>query len=97
NAEPGYRWHDTDTLVLFGDTRPLPADVAALGPGLHDEVLVDGGQYVLMAREVDGGLLALAIDIADFERSERGIMASLLGSTLLIAALLGLFAALGVQ
>lgn len=97
SGEPGYQWRDTDTLVLFGDARPLPPEVAALGPGLHDEVRIGDGQYVLMVREVDGARLALAIDISEFERGEREIMATLLGSTLLIAGVLGLFAALGAQ
>ncbi len=97
SEEPGYQWHDTDTLVLFGDARPLPPEVVALGPGLHDEVRIGDGEYVLMSREVGGDMLALAIDIADFERSEREIAATLLGSTLLVAVLLGLFAMLGAQ
>ncbi|MBB1472966.1 HAMP domain-containing histidine kinase [Luteimonas sp. MC1782] len=96
SADPGYRWIDTDTLALYeAPARPLPPELAALGPGVHDEVDLAGGKHVLMVRDLAGRRLALALDITDLERRERELGMSMLASALLVALLLGLFAAWG--
>jgi signal transduction histidine kinase len=96
SADPGYRWSDTETLALYeAPVRPLPDALAALGPGVHDEVELDGGARVLLVRDVGGRRLALALDITDLEQRERELGMSMLVSALLVAVLLGLFAAWG--
>ena len=96
SADPGYRWSDTETLALYeAPSRPLPGALAALGPGVHDEVELDGVANVLMVRDIAGRRLALALDITDLERRERELGMTMLASALLVATLLGLFAAWG--
>ena len=96
SADPGYRWSDTETLALYeAPSRPLPGALAALGPGVHDEVELDGVANVLMVRDIAGRRLALALDITDLERRERELGMTMLASALLVATLIGLFAAWG--
>ena len=53
---PDQRWSDTETLFLYGDdaASPLPDALRGLAPGLHDEVVFDGKEWVVLVREVEG-------------------------------------------
>ena len=70
-SEPDYRWQDTDTLRLYGDAADMPPALAALPPGLHDGLRVDGRDSAVLVRDADVGRLALVLDITDFEAFER--------------------------
>lgn len=74
--------------VFSGAT--MPPAIAALAPGVHDEVVVDGRERVMLVREVDGERIAVALDIDDLERMESNLgTAVVLSTTLLIALLAG--------
>ena len=93
-----WRPRDSDLLefhVAGGDIS-LPAGLAGLSPGLHDEVAVDGRESVVLVRDVDGRRLLLALDITEFERSERELALTLLLSTLAVVVVLGLVVMWGV-
>jgi signal transduction histidine kinase len=97
--EPDYRWIDTESLRLYDSrgTRPIPADLQALGPGVHDDILVDGGERVVMVRDVDGGRLTLSLDITDMEHSEFDLALTIAGAALTTLLLLAVMIAWGVH
>ncbi len=97
-AEPSYRWSDTDTIKLYGrlSGTPVPAGFAGLSPGVHDEVLASGGQYVALVTGEGRGSTVLALEISDIERRERNLTSTVTGSVIAAVVLLGLLAYAGV-
>ncbi len=83
------------SLEVFSGTA-MPAALATLPPGVHDEVMVAGRERVVMVRDVDGERIALALDIADLERKESELSAVIVLSTGLLIALLTGVTILGV-
>jgi signal transduction histidine kinase len=90
-------WSDTDLLRMYGSLsgNPVPAEFAALAPGVHDEVPALGGQYIVYVTDTSEGASVLAIEISALERDELNLAATLAGSTALIVALLVLIAQFG--
>jgi signal transduction histidine kinase len=76
------------TYVANGSDESLPPALRALGPGLHDDIDVDGVETAAMVREVDGQRIYMLIDISTLEAEERWIAWLLIVLTLLGAALL---------
>ena len=70
--DPGYRWQDSDTLRLYrlDGGGAVPAALAGLADGLHDDVVVDGRLGVAQVRSTPRGRLALVLDIHDVEEME---------------------------
>lgn len=90
-SDPGYRWVDTPTIVLFDGRRsPLPSELQGLSPGVHDELVVDGRMRVVLVRELEDGPLALALDITDLEGREGVLWVTVMTSALVMVALIGL-------
>ena len=91
-ANPGYRWHDTDTLRLFGvDGAPaLPAEIASLEPGLHDDVTLDGVSSVVLVEQSNGKPLAMALNLTEFEGVEGAITLAAAAGTVVVILILGL-------
>jgi signal transduction histidine kinase len=93
--DPEYRWVDTHSMALYDPRRgrQLPPSLRSLGPGMHDDLSVDGRTLVALARQVDGRPLVLTLDITDFERSEVDTALLVAGSTAGLLVLLGLVVA----
>jgi signal transduction histidine kinase len=91
-SNPSYRWHDTDTLRLFGvdGAPPLPAELAALEPGLHDDLTLDGVNSVVLIEQSSGKPLAMALDLTQFEGVEGTITAAVAAGTVVVILILGL-------
>lgn len=91
-ANPAYRWHDTDTLRLFGVTGapPLPANLATLETGLHDDMLVDGVNSVVLIEQIDGKPLAMALNLTQFAGVEGTITGAVAAGTVIVILILGL-------
>lgn len=88
-GDPDYRWSDTQALSLYDSaTRPPPRELAALPPGVHDEVVVAGVEYVTLVRDVDGRRLTLALDIDDMEHREFDLALTIAGSAITTLLLL---------
>ncbi|ATE73914.1 sensor histidine kinase [Lysobacter capsici] len=92
--DPDYRWTDTQALNLYDDaTRPPPPELRSLEPGVHDEIVVHGTEYVALVRDVDGRRLTLALDIDDMEHREFDLALTIAGSAittlLLLCAVIG--------
>ncbi|MBN6149409.1 HAMP domain-containing histidine kinase [Xanthomonas sp. AmX2] len=95
--DPDYRWIDTSTVSLYGDEggQPLPPAVAALPPGLHDDVPLDGRDKVVLVQQVRGRRLALALDITELQRHEDNLAVWMLLSNVVAVLLLGALVAWG--
>ncbi|SDZ13097.1 Signal transduction histidine kinase [Lysobacter sp. yr284] len=97
-GDSDYRWSDTQALSLYDSaTRPPPRELAALPPGVHDEVVVAGVEYVTLVRDVDGRRLTLALDIDDMEHREFDLALTIAGSAVTTLLLLGLVIGWGVR
>jgi signal transduction histidine kinase len=92
SADPGYRWADTETMTLFDASIPgrLPANLRGLEPGVHDDVIVDGREKVVLVRGIQGKPLVLALDISELEADEFDMALSVAFSMIVMIALLGL-------
>lgn len=97
--DPTFRWVDTDSMALYDSGRPgsIPAELRALGPGVHDGINVGGRERVVMVRRVDGRALMLTLDITDLEAREEDMMLTVAGSALTLILLLALSIAWGVN
>lgn len=92
HANPGYRWRDTDTLRLFGvaGAPALPAVLAPLGPGLHDDMTLDGVTSVVLIEQIDGEPVAMALNLTEFEGVEGVVTAAVAAGTVVVILILGL-------
>lgn len=90
-SDDTYRWVDTDTLAFYAsnDTRPMPRALSMLRPGLHDDIVVDGRDAVVLVRDVDGLRAVLRLDITDLELRETKLTLAMLGAMLALVVLLG--------
>lgn len=97
--EPGWTPRESAALRVFaeGTGAPPPAALANLEAGLHDELAVNGRVVVAMVRVVDGRRVLLALDITEFEQTEREQLLVLVLSSLAVVVLLGLAGAWGVS
>lgn len=86
--DAGFDLIDNEALQLFVPGPAMPPQLAALAPGIHDEVMVDGRERVLLVREVDGQRYVLALEIGELERRESQLSLAVLASTLLLVLLL---------
>lgn len=92
--EPGYRWVNTNTMALYDARDPsLPAPLRGLGPGLHDDVDIDGRYYVALVRRAGARTLLLTLDVTDFEQREVHTAVNVVGAALVLIVVLGLFVA----
>ncbi len=91
-ANAAYRWRDTDTLRLFGvvGAPPLPAVLAPLEPGLHDDMTLDGVNSVVLIEQIDGKPVAMALNLTQFEGVEGTISAAVAAGTVVVILILGL-------
>ena len=74
-ANPGYEWRNTHDLKLYGAGygSALPASLQRLGPGLYDEVKVDGREWIALVRDTGGQHLVMILDITPFETREMRV------------------------
>lgn len=91
-ANAAYRWHDTDTLRMFGvaGAPPLPANLASLGAGLHDDMTLDGVTSVVLVEQINGKPVAMALNLTEFEGVEGAITAAVAAGTVIVILILGL-------
>lgn len=84
------RFHD-------GAAAPLPRALQGLPPGLHDDLVLDGRDNVVLVRDALGRRLALALDITEFEREELRLARDVAVSSLALAALFAIGLAWGLR
>ena len=91
-ANAAYRWHDTDTLRMFGvaGAPPLPANLISLDAGLHDDMTLDGVTNVVLIEQINGKPVAMALNLTEFEGVEGAISAAVAAGTVIVILILGL-------
>jgi signal transduction histidine kinase len=91
-TSPDYRWRDTETLRLLGvpGAEPMPAALAGLPPGLHDDIRLEGVNSVVLIEQINGKPLAMALNLTEFEAVESTITAAVAIGTILVILVLGL-------
>lgn len=96
---PQSRWANTESIAFYeGPTLlQLPAALSALDDGVHDGVIVNGRERVVLVRGRNGGKQVLALDITDFEERELRMAGTLAGSVILVLILLAGITALAVN
>jgi len=98
DQDPSYKWLSTSSMTLFdGRHAPLPKALQGLPPGVHDEVFIDGVVRVVLIRDIQGGPVALALDITDLEQREIDMWITVLGSAITMVALVSLAVFWGVN
>ena len=97
--DPGYRWANTRSMELYDSSRPdaLPAVLAALPPGVHDGVEVDGQERVVLVRPEASRRLILTLDISELEEREQDLTLTVVGFALTLLLLLGVMTAWGAR
>ncbi|HEY5804173.1 MAG TPA: HAMP domain-containing sensor histidine kinase [Lysobacter sp.] len=92
SKDPDYHWVDTSNIALYDGRNPadLPASLRSLEPGVHDDVMVNGIERVVLVREVDGRPMMLALDITDLEQREFDMSLTVVGSAVTMIVLLGI-------
>lgn len=95
HRDPGYRWANTNNMVLYDsrDAGTVPPVLRGIGPGLHDDLVIGDRSNVVLVREVDGRELLLALDITDFEQREVHTAVNVVGVALVLIVVLGLIVA----
>jgi signal transduction histidine kinase len=90
--DPDYRWVDTSNIALFDGRNPadIPPALRSLEPGVHDDVMLDGVERVVLVREQDGRPMMLALDITDLEQREFDMSLTVIGSAVTMVVLLGI-------
>lgn len=86
--DAGFDLIDDEPLHLFVPGPSMPPQLASLPLGIHDEVVVDGRERVLLVREVGGERYVLALEIGELERRESQLSLAVLASTLLLVLVL---------
>lgn len=96
--QPQYRWVDTETISLYrtNDPQPLPASLRTLPPGVHDDVIVEGIERVVLVRDLGAERLILALDISALEQGEDDMSVTAAASVVAMILLLGIVVAWGV-
>lgn len=98
-GDANYRWRDTSDLKLFTSTdrQAPPPEIVGLSPGVHDEVAMNGREYVLYVTDVDGVRHTIALDITQFEAEEVELSLFVLAWSLALILFIGLLAAWGIR
>lgn len=97
--DPAWRPRASGVLQFHDSAsgEPLPAPLSSLTPGVEEEISMEGGDVVALVREHEGRRLTLALDITEFERTERELTVLLFISGFVVTLLLGMVVALGVS
>lgn len=98
--EPGFQWQSNGKLDLYDFDAPdtLPPEIAALAPGLHDELVFADNEWVVLVREdAEGVRHALALDIDGFEDIEWRLIRPVIVSSAIFMLLLAFVIHLGAR
>lgn len=98
-ADPGYDWIDdpAERLYFLDTDADVPAKLAALQPGLHDDLDIDGVEHVVLVEDTPLGRLALVLDLTHFEGVEGWVTLGTVGAAALAIAVFGLLMAWGLE
>lgn len=95
-TDPDFGWSSTEPLELFSSKGRLPDALKHLTPGIHDDLVVDGRERVVLVRDLPDERLVLALDIGSLEQHEELLGGAIFASTLGLIVVLSLLAVWGV-
>ncbi len=98
--DPAYAWRSNGKLDLYrlGAGEEVPAEIARLPPGLHDEVQFADNEWVVLVRDDARQVRhALALDIDGFEAAEWSLLRPVIVSSVLAMLLLSVAIYYGVR
>lgn len=96
--DPGYRWNDTDSLQLYSmPGRAPPEPLRTLPEGIHDELILDEREVLVLVRELHGSRYTMVLDITELEAQEDILTFFVLGLALILVTLMGLLVAWGLR
>ncbi|GAB3388773.1 HAMP domain-containing sensor histidine kinase [Lysobacter fragariae] len=98
-SDPDYRWIDSRAIAILDGSagHPIPPALQALGPGLHDDIEMDGSIRAVLVREFDGKPLVVSLDISAMEEREVDMTLTIAGSAITLMVLLALAVAWSVN
>jgi len=96
-TDPAFGWSPSEPLELFSSKERLPDALKSLKPGVHDDVMVEGRERVVLVRDLPDERLVLALDIDSLEKREEALGSVIVLSTLGLIGILSLLAFLGVN
>lgn len=96
-SDPDYRWIQRDSVSYYDDIESgrVPEAFAGLSEGVHDDVIQDGIEHVVLVRVIDGRKVVLALDIGELEQQEFDTSLVVLWSAITMIAILGIALAWG--
>jgi signal transduction histidine kinase len=97
DADPDFGWSPSEPMELFSSRDRLPDALGTLEPGVHDDILVNGRERVVLVRDLPEERLVLALDIDSLEKHEVALGSAIVLSTLGLIVILSLLALLGVS
>ena len=76
---------------MFGvaGSPPPPPQLESLEPGLHDDMMLDGVNSVVLIEQISGKPVAMALDLTQFEGVEGTISLSVAAGTVIVILILG--------
>ena len=97
--DPGYRWSDTDSLQLYtsAEARAMPAEVATLPEGIHDELVLGDREVLVLVQTADGVRYTLVLDITELESQEDTLTLLVFGLAVTLVLVMGTLVAWGLR
>jgi signal transduction histidine kinase len=96
-TDPAFGDSMSAPLELFSSRTGLPDALKHLGPGVHDDIVVNDRERVVLVRNVGDEGLVLALDIDPVEQKEKTLGGTLFVATLGVIGVLSLLAIWGVN
>jgi signal transduction histidine kinase len=98
SEDPGYRWRDTDGLQLYSvPGRPPPPSIALLPEGIHDELILDDREVLVLVQAEQDVRYTLVLDITELESQEDSLTLTVLGLAIGLVAVMGSLVAWGLR
>lgn len=98
NEDPRYTWRDTDDLQLYSvPGRAPPAAIADLQDGIHDELVLDDREVLVLVQAQQGVRYTLVLDITELESQEDSLTLTVLGLAAALVVSMGSLVAWGLR
>lgn len=98
NEDPRYIWRDTDDLQLYAvPGRAPPAALALLPEGIHDELVLDDREVLVLVQAERGVRYTLVLDITELESQEDTLTLTVLGLAIGLVVVMGSLVAWGLR
>lgn len=98
NDDPRYRWRDTDDLQLYSvPGRAPPPTIALLPEGIHDELILDEREVLVLVQAEHGVRYTLVLDITELESQEDSLTLTVFGLAIGLVVVMGALVGWGLR